>query len=274
MIGTYLAYYRERAIELSTFIMNRARPSYQSAAIAHIRDAIANPPPLDVVEIGAGTGIFTRALLAHPSFSSSIKTLKAVEPSSGMRVVFASTVQDSRVTVAEGTFDTTGVPDASADAIIIAQAFHWCPDYDKAAAEFARVLKPGGVVAMIWNLEDREGAAWVAQLRDRIERHESGTPQFRLNLWRAFFDAPAYASNFEPHGEQTWKYALPGTRDIVVNRALSKSYIAVLPPDEKEKVVQDVDEILRKGEGKKWTDESQGIFEYPYGTLVVTCRKK
>ena len=119
-----------------------------------------------------------------------------------------------------------------------------------------------------------DGAAWVAQLRDRIERHESGTPQFRLNLWRAFFDAPACASNFEPHGEQTWKFALPGTRDIVVNRSLSKSYIAVLPPDEKEKVVQDVDEILRKGEGKKWTDESQGIFEYPYDTLVVTCRKK
>ena len=72
-----------------------------------------------------------------------------------MREVFASTVHDSRVTVAEGTFDTTGVPDASADAIIIAQAFHWCPDYNKAFIEFARVLKPGGIVALIWNLEDR-----------------------------------------------------------------------------------------------------------------------
>ncbi|KAI0725147.1 S-adenosyl-L-methionine-dependent methyltransferase [Fomitopsis betulina] len=255
-------------------LYDRARPSYQPAAITRIRDAIANPPPLDIVEIGAGTGIFTRALLAHPSFSSSIKTLKAVEPSAGMRDVFTSTVQDPRVTVAQGTFDATGVPDASADAIVIAQAFHWCPDYDKAAQEFARVLKPGGVVALIWNLEDRDGAAWVAQLRDRIERHESGTPQFRLNLWRALFDAPSYASNFEPHEEQTWNYTLPGTRDIVVNRALSKSYIAVLPLDEKEKVVQDIDEILLKGEGKKWTDESQGIFEYPYGTVLVTCKKK
>lgn len=35
------------------------------------------------------------------------------------------------------------------------QAFHWCPDYDKASAEFARALKPGGIVAFIWNLEDR-----------------------------------------------------------------------------------------------------------------------
>ncbi|TFY63469.1 hypothetical protein EVJ58_g3245 [Rhodofomes roseus] len=82
------------------------------------------------------------------------------------------------------------------------------------------------------------------------------------------------SSLFQPPEEKTWTYALPGTRDIVVNRALSKSYVAVLPPDEKEKVVQDIDEILRKGEGRKWTDESQGIFEYPYGTLVVILRKK
>ncbi|KAH9842602.1 S-adenosyl-L-methionine-dependent methyltransferase [Rhodofomes roseus] len=255
-------------------LYDRARPSYQPAAISHIRDAISSPPPLNIVEIGAGTGIFTRALLAQPAFSSSIQSLSAVEPSAGMREVFASSVNDPRVTVSEGTFDATGAPDASVDAIIVAQAFHWCPDYDKAAQEFARVLKPGGVAALIWNLEDRDGAAWVAQLRDRIERHESGTPQFRLNLWRALFSTPSYQSLFQPPEEKTWTYALPGTRDIVVNRALSKSYVAVLPPDEKEKVVQDIDEILRKGEGRKWTDESQGIFEYPYGTLVVILRKK
>jgi len=254
-------------------LYDRARPSYQPAAISHIRDAIASAQALNIVEIGAGTGIFTRALLAHPAFSS-IQALRAVEPSAGMREVFASSVKDERITVSEGTFDSTGAPDASADAIIVAQAFHWCPDYDKAAKEFARVLKPGGVVALIWNLEDRDGAAWVAQLRDRIEGHESGTPQFRLNLWRAVFSTPSYTSHFQPHEEQTLTYALPGTRDIVINRALSKSYIAILPPAEKEKVVQDIDEILRKGEGKKWTDESQGIFEYPYGTLVVTFRKK
>ncbi|KZT67756.1 S-adenosyl-L-methionine-dependent methyltransferase [Daedalea quercina L-15889] len=255
-------------------LYDRARPSYQPAAISHIRDAIVNPPPLNIVEIGAGTGIFTRALLAHPAFSSSIQSLDAVEPSAGMREVFVSSVQDPRATVSEGTFDTTGAADASADAIIVAQAFHWCPDYDKAAQEFARVLKPGGVVALIWNLEDRDGAGWVAQLRDRIERHENGTPQFRLNLWRALFSTPSYTSSFQPHEEQTWKYHLSGTRDIVVNRALSKSYITVLPPDEKEKVVADIDEILRQGEGKKWIDESQGIFEYPYGTMVVIFRKK
>lgn len=42
----------------------------------------------------------------------------------------------------------------------------------------------------------RESAGWVAQLRDRIERHEAGTPQFRLNLWRQAFHTPSYIKFF------------------------------------------------------------------------------
>lgn len=71
--------------------------------------------------IGSGTGIFTRALLAHPEWSSTIGHLKALEPSSGMRDQFSKTVQDDRVSIAEGTFDTTHVEDGWADLIVIAQ---------------------------------------------------------------------------------------------------------------------------------------------------------
>jgi len=255
-------------------LYDRARPSYPPATLSHIRKAVNNSAPINIAEIGSGTGIFTRALLAHPEWSTSIKQLKAIEPSDGMREVFAKTVNDERVSAQEGTFDTTGIEDGWADLVVIAQAFHWCPDYDKASAEFARILKPDGIVAFIWNLEDKDGAEWVAQLRDRIEQHEKGTPQFRLNLWRATFSTPSYEKFFQPPDEQTWKYALPGTRDIVVNRALSKSYIAVLPPDEKEQVVQDIDKIIQRKDGMRWMDEEKGIFEYPYGTLVVICRRK
>ncbi|KAI8998570.1 S-adenosyl-L-methionine-dependent methyltransferase [Trametes punicea] len=255
-------------------LYDRARPSYQASALAHIRNAISSQPPLNVVELGAGTGIFTRALLAHPDWSDAIKELRAVEPSEGMRDVFTKTVTDPRVSVREGTFDTTGIEDGWADLVVIAQAFHWCPDYDKAVAEFARILKPKGVVAFIWNLEDRNRAAWVAQLRDRIERHESGTPQFRLGLWRAAFSTPSYTANFEPPEENIWDYVLHGTRDIVVNRACSKSYIAVLSVEDKQKVIDDIDAILQRKEGLHWIDEEKGIFEYPYQTFLVISRKK
>ncbi|KAI0831377.1 S-adenosyl-L-methionine-dependent methyltransferase [Trametes gibbosa] len=255
-------------------LYDRARPSYQANALAHIRKSVRASPPLNVVEIGAGTGIFTRALLAHPDWTDSIKELRAVEPSEGMRKVFTDTVVDPRVSAREGTFDTTGIEDGWADLVVIAQAFHWCPDYDKASAEFARILKPGGIVAFIWNLEDRNRSTWVAQLRDRIEQHESGTPQFRLGLWRATFSTPSYVAKFEAPEENVWDYVLHGTRDIVVNRACSKSYIAVLAPADKQKVVDDVDAILARKDQLKWIDEEKGIFEYPYQTFLVIAKKK
>jgi ubiquinone/menaquinone biosynthesis C-methylase UbiE len=121
-----------------------------------------------------------------------------------MRDQFKKTVVDPRVSCEEGTFDAIPVADSSADALIVAQAFHWCPDYNAASAEFARVLKPGGAVFLVWNLEDREKARWVAQLRDAYEQHENGTPQFRLGLWRATFDTPNYMQFFEKPIEEAW----------------------------------------------------------------------
>ncbi|TBU65751.1 S-adenosyl-L-methionine-dependent methyltransferase [Dichomitus squalens] len=255
-------------------LYDRARPSYKPSAIAHIRKAVQTSGPLNIVELGAGTGIFTRALLAHPDWTHAVNELRAVEPSAGMREQFTKTVTDPRVSIREGTFDETGIEDGWADLIVIAQAYHWCPDYNKAAVEFARVLKQGGVVALIWNLEDRDRSAWVAQLRDRYESHESGTPQFRLGLWRATFSTPGYQANFEPPEEEVFEFVLEGTRDIVVNRACSKSYIAILPPDEKQKVIDDIDSVLKQKDILKWIDEDKGIFEYPYTTTVVLWRKK
>jgi len=251
-----------------------ARPSYQPLALSHIRSAVSTAPPLNVAEIGVGTGIFTRALLAHPEWTSAIKELKAVEPSEGMREVFSKTVSDEqgRVLITEGTFQETHIEDGWADVVIVAQAFHWCPDFGAASKEFGRILKPGGVLALIWNLEDRDAAKWVAQARDRIEQYEQGSPQFRLGLWRQAFDTAEFQKVFELPQEQTWNYPLPASLDIVVDRALSKSYMTILADDEKAKVREDLTAIVNRGEDKVWINES--IFEYPYQTTTVISRRK
>ncbi|KAJ7598751.1 S-adenosyl-L-methionine-dependent methyltransferase, partial [Mycena floridula] len=264
-------------------LYDRARPSYQPSALQYIFSAIKATAPLNIVELGAGTGIFTRALLAHPDWSSSIKEIRAVEPSSGMRQVFTETIKDERVTISDGTFHATGISAGWADVVIIAQAFHWShPEYARAAEEFARVLKPNGTVAFIWNLEDRNAAAWVGQLRSTVEKHEGGAPQFRLGLWRKTFETDAiteplrqsYKQSFAPPEEKTWDYTLPATVDIAVERANSKSYIALLPEDIQSKVLDDVKTIVQRGDGLVWIDKSDGIFEYPYQTLVVIAQKK
>ncbi|KAG6898378.1 hypothetical protein C0992_009053 [Termitomyces sp. T32_za158] len=237
-------------------LYNRARPSYQDFSLDYIRDATKQTTNAHIVEIGAGTGIFTRALLAHSRWASDIKQIKAVEPSAGMREVFKKTVIDGRVTIQDGTFDDTGVEDHWADLVIIAQV--------------CAVVE----ISFHMNTLHRGRAHWVAQLRDRIEKHEQGTPQFRLNLWRQCFETASYRRFFQPPVEKIWSYVLPTTADAVVDRATSKSYIAVLHPTEKEEVQADVRRIVDKGEDKVWIDEGKGIFEYPYQVFVVVAHLK
>ncbi|TDL24773.1 S-adenosyl-L-methionine-dependent methyltransferase [Rickenella mellea] len=255
-------------------LYDKARPSYQPFALAHIKSALPRSSSSNVVELGSGTGIFTRALLADPEWQNSIAELKAFEPSEGMRDVFSKTVQDPRVTVHDGTFDHFGVEDDWADIIVVAQAFHWCPDYNAAMVEFARALKPDGIAALIWNLDDRDGAGWAAKLRATLEANEKGTPQFRLGLWRQTFDTPAYRKFFEPPEEKVWSYHLLGSHEIIKNRALSASYIAILPDDEKAKLAEEISAIIDEGEGRVWIDEKEGIFEYPYKTFVEILKLK
>ena len=82
--------------------------------------------------LGAGTGLFTRSLLSHPTFGVAVRELQAVEPSQGMREVFQERTRDDRVSVREGSFEHTGSPDGWADLVVVAQAWHWCPDFEKA----------------------------------------------------------------------------------------------------------------------------------------------
>ncbi|KZV90237.1 S-adenosyl-L-methionine-dependent methyltransferase [Exidia glandulosa HHB12029] len=253
-------------------LYDKARPSYPAEALAAIRDNLRTSAPYNILELGAGTGIFTRALLASPSFKDAISAVHAVEPSDGFRAVLAETTPPVVVARA-GTFADTGAPDAWADAVIVAQAWHWCPDHDAAVTEIARTLKPGGVAFFIWNLEDRDAASWVARLRDTIEVHEKGTPQYRLGLWRATFGTKSYVNFFEKEEELVWSYALPTTAEAVVTRAHTKSYIAMLPEDEKTKVSENVRKILAD-EPKTWINEAEGVFEYPYKTTLIVMRKK
>jgi hypothetical protein len=124
------------------------------------------------------------------------------------------------------------------------------------------------------NLLHRDAARWVAQARNTIEAHEHGSPQFRLFLWRQTYDTASYKEFFDSPEEFVWSYTLVGTEGIVIDRACSKSYIAILPPDQKEEVCQKLRNIVRSGEDKEWIDEAAGTFHYPYQTWVLIAQRK
>ncbi len=92
-------------------------------------------------------------------------------------------------------------------------------------------------------------------------------------LWRQVFDTPSYQKFFGPPQEKTWDYVLPATQESVIERAFSKSYITILPEDEKTRLQDDLRKIISLG-NKVWMDEQEGIFEYPYTTWVVVAQKR
>jgi SAM-dependent methyltransferase len=128
----------------------RGRPGYPAAAIEHLAERLDLGPGRSVVDLAAGTGALTRPLLALRC------VVVAVEPVAEMRAQLPAGAR-----ALDGTAERIPLPDAVADAVTVAQAFHWF-DGDAALAEIHRVLRPDGVLALIWNrrvLEDPVNAA-------------------------------------------------------------------------------------------------------------------
>ncbi|KAI5123349.1 hypothetical protein M0805_001770 [Coniferiporia weirii] len=259
-------------------LYDKVRPSYAPEVLSYMRKAVKKKDNLRIVEVGCGSGIFTRALLAHPEWNSSISELKAVEPNEGMRAVFAESTKDPRVSLSDGTFDETGVPDGWADVIMAATAFHWCLDVEAATNEFVRILKPGGTVGFCWNLQDTKNCAWIQQLDDLCTPYQkTSSKDFwgdTFRRWRRMFDLPSYKASFSEPEETTVFSAEHRTLEEVVLHAYTRSGVALLSDDEKEKVGEKIKAIVLRGDGLVWVDEKEGIFEVPYATPVVIMQRK
>jgi SAM-dependent methyltransferase len=136
---------------------DRYRPGYPPEAIAAILAGL--PPHAVVADVGAGTGISTRALREAGAAAF------ALEPNDEMRA-FAG---DTGVEIRAGSAEATGLGARSVDAVTCFQAFHW---FANAAAvrEFARVLRPGGRLAIVWNERDLADA-FSAGFRDIEQRY-------------------------------------------------------------------------------------------------------
>jgi SAM-dependent methyltransferase len=133
----------------------RARPSYPPQAVDWLLKCAPGP---DVIDLGAGTGKLTRVLVARG------RTVTAVEPLAEMLAQLRRSVPEAAAL--PGSAERIPLRDTSADAVLAAQAFHW---FDPAPAldEIHRVLRPGGVLGLLWNLRD-DGVAWVGRLAEAM----------------------------------------------------------------------------------------------------------
>jgi SAM-dependent methyltransferase len=199
-----------------------ARPSYPKQAV----DWLIGQHAGTVVDVGAGTGLFTRLL------DGRARTVIAVEPSTAMLTALRAALPG--VEAVEGTGERMPLPDASADIVTFAQAWHWV-DAPAATAEVARVLRPGGRLGLVWNLRD-ERVPWVRALGAAMRADG--------DHFRGETEDPAVDAPFGEPERRFDEWVRTCTRDEILADVRSRSYFALLSAAEQQRVVDDVVEVL------------------------------
>ncbi|MEV0805600.1 class I SAM-dependent methyltransferase [Micromonospora sp. NPDC050200] len=229
---------------------DRFRPRYPDEALRWALDGLATPAR--VVDLGAGTGILTRGVLALGH------EVVPVEPDPGMRAQLA--VATPGTTPLAGSAEAVPLPDGSADAMLVGQAYHWF-DKEPAHAEIARVLRPGGVFAPIWNTRD-ERVAWVAEL-SRVA-HLGDTSGDVIEKYGDF--GPAFES--VELGEFAHTTTL--TPDEMVGMLHTRSYWLTAPPNEREKIDRELRDLFASHPDLVGRE----TVKLPYRTFVFRSRRR
>jgi SAM-dependent methyltransferase len=215
----------------------QARPGYPLEAVRWL----AGEVPCDVVDIGAGTGKLTRSLVALGH------RVVAVEPLPEMLDRLRAAVPDATAVV--GAAESTPLPDGTADVVACAQAFHWF-DQERALVEIARVLRPGGRVAIVWNIRD-ERVPWVSELSEAMVG--------RTGIGRGVSGPIGQSGLYGAVEHETFEHAHEVDRDTLRALVLSRSYCAVLSEEERAPILEHVDALFD-------AHASGGVLVLPYVT--------
>jgi SAM-dependent methyltransferase len=209
----------------------RGRPGYPREAIDWLADRLGLASGPRVIDLAAGTGKLSRALHAAGA------EVVAVEPLARMRALIERPIR-----AVEGTAEHIPLPDGSADAVTVAQAFHWF-DGEHALAEIHRVLRLGGGLALVWNvrLMDDPGQAAVEEL---IAPYTGEIPRHRSGEWRQPFEATTL---FGPLEERSFPNQQSLDADGLADRVGSTSAIAALDPGERDALLERVRALAAEG---------------------------
>ena len=234
----------------------RGRPEYPPELAGWMRDVLGTSEGKRVADVGAGTGKFTKLLTQTGA------TVIAVEPVEQMRDAFATALPG--VQVVPGSAQALPLEDASLDVIACAQAFHWFAT-TQVLDEFARALKPGGSLVLVWNVRD-ESVDWVAGITKLITPFEGDAPRFYKGDWKNPLPHPAFTAL----EEASFRYEHTGPAEaVIVDRIMSVSFIAALPPERNAHVRSELQRLANDHPALR----GKASVSFPYRTLAFHCRR-
>ncbi len=225
------------------------RPGYPTDAVAWVL-AAASGPVRDVADVAAGTGALTRVVAeqglhvtAYDADAQMLAELERRLPGVPTHVAPAESLP---------------LADASVDALLVAQAWHWF-DKPAAAAEFLRVVRPGGVIGLLWNVRDTN-VPWMDALTDLVEGEDT--------MRASRTEARAEIASVHPGVESAeFAHTVAMTPDEIVGLLSTFSYVRLRP--DADDVYAAVRRLLATHPGTAGLD----VVDVPYVTATYRVRR-
>lgn len=206
---------------ITALAYEQGRPGYAHEAIRRLTSEFGLNRSSGLLDLAAGTGQLARL------FAPLAGSVVAVEPSQSMRQVLMKQVPNAEVVAGEA--EALPLPDRSVDAIVVGEAFHWFHG-GVAVSEMARVLRPHGGLALLWNVPIGVDPPWPEELDELVKRHRaaavSDERRYNSGLWRRSLEQ---SDRFEPLSSGCAEHVQHLDQDAFVAQIASWSYIASLP---------------------------------------------
>ena len=215
----------------------RYRPRYPLEVLKALQSECGLTPTSVVADIGSGTGFLSELFIGNGN------RVFAVEPNLEMRTAGEQYLGGNPgFESIDGSAEDTTLSNQSVDFVVVGQAFHWF-DQAQAKREFARLLKPGGWVVLVWNDRDTESTPFLVAYEQLLKEYATDYEQVKHKQ----IDKSVLSSFFEPGQIHEERFSYKQTFDYVglKGRMLSSSYVPEQNYPKYEEMIARLLEIFR-----------------------------